>query len=607
MGLLQKAVETYDAHSNLVGKEREGHQVLAPVGHIIAQADVEITLEPDGNFSSVRSVDKSEPKIFIPATEASAGRSGKKPKNHPLCDYISYVAPYNEGKHFHYVEDLSLWANSPYSHPMLRPILTYVRGGTILSDLAKSGLIELDEKGIPKNEKLMIRWRVHGIETPKDGCWQQLSLVKAFQDWYASQLAQRSQTLCMVTGVITSPATQHLKGLIASSGNAKLISSNDESNFTFRGRFTNDSQAATISYEASQKAHNALQWLAAEHGVREVFGGRTFLCWNPQGIQVCHAAGPFGNRNKVTTLPSDYRRELKNTLDGTRSLLPEQNNGVVVTAFDAATSGRLSVTYYNELQGSDYLQRLHDWDEHCCWFFGWDKLGIKSGIQSPFLRRIVDCAFGTMVKEKGKIRLKTDDKIIGQQMQRLVACRVDRRHMPLDIVRALFHRASAPQNFDNLTVREEILATACAVIRKYRFDVYKEEYNMEFDPNKNDISLQFGRLLAVLEKVERDTYDDKETREPNAIRLQSIYCQHPLHTAGILEKQLERAYFPRLLKPASRAYYKNLIGEIMEKIYAYPKDEWNAQLKETYLIGYYLQRKELYTKKEKHGENKEEG
>ena len=45
----------------------------------------------------------------------------------------------------------------------------------------------------------------------------------------------------------------------------------------------------------------------------------------------------------------------------------------------------------------------------------------------------------------------------------------------------------------------------------------------------------------------------------------------------------------------------------MEKIYAYPKDEWNAQLKETYLIGYYLQRKELYTKKEKHEENKEEG
>ena len=114
-----------------------------------------------------------------------------------------------------------------------------------------------------------------------------------------------------------------------------------------------------------------------------MFGGRTFLCWNPQGIQVCHATACFGNRGQIKTVPSDYRRELKNTLDGMRSQLPEQSGGVVVAAFDAATSGRLSVTYYNELQGSDYLQRLHDWDEHCCWFFGWDKFGTQSAIQSP--------------------------------------------------------------------------------------------------------------------------------------------------------------------------------------------------------------------------------
>ena len=611
MGLLQKAVETYDAHSDLVGKEKEGHQVLVPAGHILTRADLEITLEPDGSFSSARPVDQSEPKIFIPATEASAGRSGKKPKNHPLCDYISYIAPYNVEKHLPYVEDLSAWANSPCSHPMLQPILTYVQGGTILADLAKSGLIQLDGTGVPTNEKLMVCWRVHGVGTPLDGCWQQPSLVKAFQDWYASRLAERGRTLCMITGADAPPAEQHLKGVIASSGNAKLISANDTSNFTFRGRFTDDSQAATISYEASQKAHNALQWLAAEQGVREVFGGRTFLCWNPQGIQVCHATACFGNRGQIKTVPSDYRRELKNTLDGMRSQLPEQSGGVVVAAFDAATSGRLSVTYYNELQGSDYLQRLHDWDEHCCWFFGWDKFGAKSAIQSPLLRRIVDCAFGTLIKEKGQARLKTDDKILGQQMQRLVACRVDRGHMPLDIMRALFHRASTPQSFDDPAVREEILATACAVIQKYRYDIDKEESTMEFDLNNMDRDGLFGCLLAVLEKVERDTYDRDETREPNAIRLQSIYCQRPLQTFRQIHEHLNQAYFPKL-KPWLREYYRAMVMDIISQINSLPeidrggKDKWNASLNEMYLIGYYLQRKELYTKKEKSEENREE-
>ena len=31
MGLFQKAVETYDAHRDFVGKEYEGHQILVPV------------------------------------------------------------------------------------------------------------------------------------------------------------------------------------------------------------------------------------------------------------------------------------------------------------------------------------------------------------------------------------------------------------------------------------------------------------------------------------------------------------------------------------------------------------------------------------------------
>lgn len=598
MGLLQKAVETYDAHSASIGIAAEGHQVLVPVSHILAQANLEITLEPDGRFSSARPVDKNEPKIPIPATEASAGRTSGVCA-HPLCDQLCYLASGDEEKHTRYVEQLAAWAGSPYSHPMLQPILTYIKGGTILSDLMQSGLVAGDEKSAEKEEKLLVRWRVHGIGTPLDGCWQQPSLVKAFQDWYVSLQAGDDKALCMVTGEYALTAKQHQKGIIPINGNAKLISANDKSGFTFRGRFTEDTQAATVSYLASQKAHNALRWVAAEQGAQVVFGGRTFLCWNPQGVRICHAIGPFGDRSKVTTKPSDYRWELQNTLEGMRSQLPEGNSGVVIAALDAATTGRLALTYYNELMGSDYLQRLHDWDEHCCWY-GWE-----NQIQSPPLYQIINCAFGSQVEEKGKVKLKADEKIMGQQMQRLFSCRIDRAHMPLDIVKALFHRASSPLAYD-AALRERILSTACAVIQKYRYDVYKEECDMELNADKEDRSFQFGRLLAVLEKVERDTYDNSEAREPNAIRMQAVFCRRPLYAADIIEKQLERAYFPRLEKPSYRSYYKNLIGEIMEKIYAYPKDQWNAPLGETYLMGYYLQRRELYTKKDKNTRNEEE-
>ena len=44
-------------------------------------------------------------------------------------------------------------------------------------------------------------------------------------------------------------------------------------------------------------------------------------------------------------------------------------------------------------------------------------------------------------------------------------------------------------------------------------------------------------------------------------------------------------------------FYKKLIGEIMEQIGHFPEAQWNQPLRETYLIGYYLQRNALYTSK----------
>ena len=181
-------------------------------------------------------------------------------------------------------------------------------------------------------------------------------------------------------------------------------------------------------------------------------------------------------------------------------------------------------------------------------------------------------------------------------MQRLIACRIDQGHMPLDMITALFHRASSPQNFRDPDIREEILAVACAVIQKYRYDVCKEEWSMELDLKKMDRDALFGCLLAVLEKVERDTYDREETREHNAIRLQSMYCHRPMRTFRQLNDQLDRAYFPKL-KPWLRSRYRNLIGDIIYQINCRcDGDSWDAPLKETYLIGYYLQRRALYTK-----------
>ena len=117
---------------------------------------------------------------------------------------------------------------------------------------------------------------------------------------------------------------------------------------------------------------------------------------------------------------------------------------------------------------------------------------------------------------------------------------------------------------------------------------------MNLEPNKKDRSYQFGRLLAVMEKVETDTYDLNVKREANAIRLQSAFCERPWHYTNIIHQKLA-PYFARH-KQNARRYFKKLIGEIMEELSAYPDNELDKRLADTYILGYYLQRNELYRK-----------
>ena len=247
----------------------------------------------------------------------------------------------------------------------------------------------------------------------------------------------------------------------------------------------------------------------------------------------------------------------------------------------------MSVTYYSELQSSDFLDRLYYWDSTCCWYDN------RLGVQSPSLYQIINYAFGTQ-RDSGKI--ECDLKSLGQQMQRLISCRLDKAMFPKDIMRNLVIKASNLQVYKGNNA-ERLLFVACAAIKKHRHDFLKEEWNMVLDKDISDRSYQFGRLLAVLEKIEKATYKTGEERETNAIRAQAFYSQRPLTAFSQIMTNLKTSYYPRL-SAKTKNYYEKLIGEIIEKLSLFGAEEMDKPLTETYLMGYYLQKNSLYTKKE---------
>lgn len=619
MGLLQQACRTYDCQRNLVGTYREGHPVLVPIAHTIKKIDIVITIDAEGNFISAVKFGSKEKKVAVSSTPESEARTTTKSVAYPLCDQVCYIAnldseefekefDLNDSQNLEkfkerlrknfdsYSSQLDEWVNSKYSHPKIEAVYTYINKRRVISDLKRCNVLKPDKHGRLLNRnnlKLFVAWDVLGLGEKSGPCWSDHEFMDSFCAFYHSKKDSQNdedpnEDVCMVLG-----GKKHIVGNRRCPkivGNAKLISSNDDKNFTYRGRFLESREALTVSWEASQKAHNVLKWLMEDQRVTENVSGRIYLCWNPEGKKIPQAINPlipYAVENKIE--PSDYKERLYGTITGFKKKgeLTEKDIAIIVS-FDRTTenTGRLSITYYNEVAVSRFLDRLLQWDERCCMY------DYRRGVSIPSLQQIVRCAYGTE-------RLEVDDRMMKQGISRLLFCRIEGSPFPTDIEKLLVNRASTPTAYDKAW--NQVILTACAVIRKYHFDHKREDYEMALEPKKKDRSYQYGRLLAVLEKAEQDALHSRgENRKTNAIKLWSVFSKRPEYASHIIMDQLKNAYYDKLV------FYEKEIGSIMEELSGFSATELKKALDDTYLLGYYLEKNYLYTPKNSETEKEED-
>ena len=315
MSWLPKLLATYD---ECKGKEPQGCAPLMPICHSTQNAQIEIVLDGAGRFRRAAVLEKAQGVTLIPCTEASGGRSGKKPVNHPLHDKLQYLAqdftplggevtigfakdpvePLRD-----YLKSLSDWFSAD-PHPKLQAIKTYVQGGRVIADLIQAGILPVGEDGkllkewgadkasAPAIFKVLapqqspddafVRWRVEVGDDPNSVPWTDESLIASWIRHY--QRTQEKTGFCMATGQQAALAVQHPAKLRHGGDKAKLISANDSSGYTYRGRFINDEEALGVGFVATQKAHNALRWLIERQGYRN--GDQVFVAWEPTGTPI---------------------------------------------------------------------------------------------------------------------------------------------------------------------------------------------------------------------------------------------------------------------------------------------------------------------------------
>ena len=674
MSWMTKLHETYD--KTIKNSELTDHP--DPYFHIMEGCHIEITISENGDFKSAQSliIEKKygkkiyyeKTKTIIPITPKSlTGRtSGAAP--YPLAEKIQYLAKdyidFGGAKTSYfsqYIDELSNWVNhNQFSHWKAEAVKKYVEKGCVIKDLVNSGLLfvflnEGKQKLVTKwkdqasgNEKkpalihsvggeqgnAIIRWRVQKTGVPDDTTWHDDSLIKSWQSYQA--VTHKENGFCQILGRKTYVTTTHPKSIYPQAVNSKLISTpTDKGYLTYLGKFTDELQPVGISFEVSQKSHNALRWLI-RRGQGELIGDSSgkikpgmVVSWAVSGSEI---PLPMDNaldflwgdiKETTTPLPSvknvinhsidfgqSFANELNKYMSGYRAKLKETDN-IVIMGLDSATDGRMAVTYYQELFPKEYIERISQWHNDFSWYqrhtieedVGKSKPVKKTvwPICAPSPRSIWEAIYGTNV----------NDSLKKNTIERILPCIVEARPFPRDLVLKAVQKATNRNAYknDEQWLWEKHLCIACALFKGYYrrkpIENERRNYTMSLEVERKTRDYLYGRLLAVAEKIEEMAMfvADEKPRTTNASRLMQRFVDYPAATWLIIVKGIV-PYQQRLrrskIAPLEEGY-KRLLDDITD---AFNVENFNSpdKLKGEYLLGFHCQRKWLREHKLKDGQ-----
>ncbi|NEG95716.1 type I-C CRISPR-associated protein Cas8c/Csd1 [Bifidobacterium sp. SMB2] len=662
MSLWSSLLQTYDAVQDITGIvpiNSDGvpvvRKVLLPLFHTTMKTRLCITLNQHGELVSIEK-DSEDFETIIPCTEQSAGRSGKNIPPHPLCDKLQYVdSKYDKVKYRHYMDQLAEWKGN---NVKLNAIYLYLAEHSVIDDARSKG-VEIHEN---KDKDLGVRFAVWGEDHVPE-TWMDREIWAL---WIQHEEPREPRNGFDMLGEDLHKASYNFpKNIVSIKGNAKLISSNDEKNFTFRGRFIDQREALSIDSLTSQKVHLALRWLVNNNGT--LTDTQDIVVWAVDKQPTEHIVDYSGNsydvyeslrdfyyvdddteENDILTdsekLSAAHSQVAANYADrfgkllrgyGEKSALDaikEHSRRIVVAILDAATPGRLSVTFYRELAEDEYIENVIRWHEDSAWNLtrfesssDGDRSEVSVGkresssdsrridyIGAPSFKDIINCVYDSDDCNRNKTGYIKFTKKVKKQ---LVECMFGNNNLPQSLLQAAFRRVTRPQSYtankdrrkNEMTWRRDF-EVACSMWRKHFIEQERRRFSevernpmalLELDDNRRDRDYLYGRLLALADSFEYRVLKNQQkrnsasSRATNAIRLMNSFSAKPFVTWGNLWSQLQP--YLKSAYTQSPLIAKGFQDDIDCVINAFkPGDfEDNSTLSALFLLGYSHERKYL--------------
>ena len=570
MSWMQKLYRTYE----YVQEQGLNDEDLALPFHMSKAVHLKVILNDKAELVGVERFDVKK-QVPIQVTEKSSKRAGstiasyglhdslqyiaKTAGNYLTIEYLSKVAEKDNGKKWKeflagtdeykqkfadtekakykdcfefYEKQLSGWAEFGKLKE-INIVLQYIQKGSLIEDLLEKQIFSFKDNILSAGKddpfSLTIVWAVEISNDPHSDLWSKNSIKKQWIDYQESQSGEEREQpeLCYITGKRDYAAKAYPK----IEGNAKLVSANDTSGFTFLGRFLSDKQAVALGRDVSQKAFNMLKWLIKRQGIRN--GDQVTVAWAISGkpvpspmkdisseidwdnldISAVENPDEFSSQTSSEQPSPDWSvnigraaaQIIKKKLHGYQAEL-KAHEQISLIMLDSATPGRMALTYYQEFLPADYFANLDAWIDDFSWYQRYS-IEVPNGKKTdkrtqwrfvpPSPYSIAEAVYGKSLS----------DTLKKQLYARLLPVIAGGTSVPIpeDLVRQSFQAACNPNGCENWEWQRNI-GVACALYKGWRARHHdlsqRRTYPMSLDTQNCSRDYLYGRLLAIAENTE---------------------------------------------------------------------------------------------------------
>lgn len=584
--------------------------ILLPISHGYQTVDIEVSIDGAGRFVDACIIEKKDRYTIIPCTTESAARSGVNVALNPLVDRLSYLASdycdlygiVGEEKnklhksHKIYMDNLHAWNASEFKCAKICSIETYLLRGTLCKDLLKKGILKQDMLGIIANfQSSYIRFSVfEGDDEPR--VYRNKECYESWIRYYDSIQKEGGKLLSYISGEFDYPSGKSPRRIRNPADNAKIISSNDKRGFTYLGVFKSSEDAASIGYKDMQYMHNALRYLIYKQGVS--LGMTSIVAWEITGKPI---PMPFDDITKdmpieFVSTETEYQTYLNIFKKKCMKDLSEKAEIMIIALNSFATQGRISISFYDSVSASEYIDHIIQWKNECSWYRYDKNSPTNRCIFSPSIYEILKTAYR-------KDEIKKENRSVSDAISRLLPCVIQNKKIPYDIMNEIIGKYLKSCHGSECDVAS--LPVICAIIKKYRKDHRGEKIYMSLERNKVDRSYLYGRLLAVAQRTEEVAlWKSGKKRTTTAENFQYAFSLNPSKVWKSIYQKLSP--YLSILKMNGITKYQREFEEIYS-IMTPEMLEDKSPLNELFIIGYYCELNELSNRYNNQSQIEDEG